>query len=398
VADAVVVGGGILGLCAALHLRELGAGKVVVVEREAAPGTQTTAAGAGFAAYWGGGEQGAELVAYGHAFYARLQAEDRQDVGVRRVGLLFPALSPNGMEFLREQERESRFVEGLRLLDGGETCAVAPIIAPGAVLGALYQPHAHQVPTTRVAAALARRLVAMGVEIRCTVDVHRAIVTGGRVSGVETSAGPIAAGMVINAAGAGARALGLRNGVHVAAAPLPESRFVTEPMSDLPAELPMLLFFERDLLYLRGEDGGLLVGAIERELDDGAPPQRAVERHERLARSFDDVIPILGRARPAARAYGFPTFTPDGGHIVGRTPGIDGYVVLCGCNESGVTHGPGLGRLAAQLALGRATEVDPSPYRVERFGRLSEAELRQRAKATYLRRRSEVSAAAQAHA
>jgi sarcosine oxidase subunit beta len=389
VADAVVVGGGILGLCAAFHLKELGVGEVVVLEREGAPGRQTTAAGAGFAAYWGGGEQGAAMVAYGHGFYSRLQEEAGEDLGVGRVGLLFPALSEAGVEFLREQHRDARFVDGVRMLDGEEACAAAPLLARASVLAALHQPDAHQVPTTRVAAALARRIEALGVEIRCGVEARYAIVTGGRVAGVETSEGTIVAGAVINAAGAGARVLGLRDRISIGAIPLPEARFVTEPFPELPEPLPMLLFFERDLLYLRGEGGGLLVGAIERALDHASPVAHALANHERLARESADVVPVLAGVRVATRAAGLPTFTPDGQHIVGPAPGLEGYFVLSGCNESGVTYGPALARLAARLVVGEAVDVDLDPYRVERFAGMSEDELRAGAKARYLGRHPE---------
>jgi glycine/D-amino acid oxidase-like deaminating enzyme len=386
-ADAVVVGGGILGLCAAFHLRELGAERVVLLERESATATQTTAAGAGFVSHWGGGELALETAPYGLSFYSRLQEEAAGDLGVRRVGLIFPALSERAMEFLRDQESQSRFEDASRLIDGDETCALARIIAPGAALGGLHQPDAHQVPTARVAAELSRRLVAMGVDVQVGVEVDRAMVSGGRVAGLETSAGLISTGAVINASGAGARALGLRNEIEIAAVGIPESRFLTEPIGELPDDLPMLLFYERDLLYLRGEAGGLLVGAIERELGgDSADGERALAGHVRLARGFAGVVPALGRARVAAGATGHPTFTPDGRPVIGPAPGVDGYIVLTGCNESGVTHGPGLGRLAARLVVDGATDADLSEYRVDRFDDLTEAELRGRAAATYLRR------------
>ena len=94
-ADVVVIGGGILGATAALHLADAGAGEVVLLEREPALGTQTTAAGAGFVGYWAG-ELEAELAGYGMRFYADLRDRSGGDLGVRQVGLLFPALSEPG--------------------------------------------------------------------------------------------------------------------------------------------------------------------------------------------------------------------------------------------------------------------------------------------------------------
>ena len=392
-----MVGAGILGLSAAVHLKEAGVDDVVVVERQPSAGSQTTAAGAGFVAHWGAAGA-VDLATYGMEFYDRLQDEAGADLGVRRVGLLFPALSPDGVEFLRARMVDWSSAPGIELVDADDALRLAPILAPGMVAAALHQPDAHQVPTNRIAVALTERLAQLGVDLRLGVDTRRALVTGGRVRGVETSDGDIPAGIIVNAAGASARALAARNGVSVAAVPILESRFVTEPILDLPPRLPMLLFFERDLLYLRGESDGLLVGAIERAMTDGSrvpledPPRtdalssHAVRAHERLARSCADVIPVLGRLSVASRSSGLPTFTPDGRHIAGEAAGISGYFVLAGCNESGVTYGPGLGRLIASLATGSDPMVDPAPYRVDRFERMSDHELRRDAEARYLGR------------
>jgi sarcosine oxidase, subunit beta len=397
-ADVVVIGGGILGATAALHLADAGAGEVVLLEREPALGTQTTAAGAGFVGYWAG-ELEAELAEYGMRFYADLRDRSGGDLGVRQVGLLFPALSEPGVEMLRQEyERELAFAPGVAMIDAAETVRMAPILAPDAVHGALLQPDAHQVNTVRVMAALAGELRAAGVDVRTGVAAEGAIVEGGRVAGVRTSEGPIAAGAVVNAAGAAARALGARDGVDIAAVPLLESRFTTEPIAGATADLPMMLFFERDLLYLREEAGGLLVGAIERAIgnrsrvDLDAPPRtaelsdHAAREHEQLARELADVIPALAGARVRERASGLPTWTPDGRHILGFAPGIKGYVVLAGCNESCVTHGPGLARIAAELVTTGACEADISAYRVDRFGVLDTDALQVAAEGQYLLR------------
>jgi sarcosine oxidase, subunit beta len=396
-AEVVVAGGGIMGASVALHLAELGAAPVVLLEREPALGTQTTRAGAGFVGYWAG-ELEAELARYGIEFYERLQEESGEDLGVRHVGLLFPALSEAGVEMLHEEEERERSFARVEFLDADEACRLAPLLTRETIYGGLYQPDGRQVPTRRVLAALSRRLAEAGVEVRTGVRARGVSRDGDRVVGVETTDGHIPAGVFVNAAGAGARGLALRDGVDVAAVPLLESRVLTEPLDAVTEGHPMLLFFERDLFYARTENGGLLVGAIERELGlssrvslaDPPPsaelPTHAADSHERLARELSDVIPALAQARVRERSSGLPTWTPDGRHILGQAPGLDGYVVLAGCNESGVTHGPGLARLAAELIVRGRIEADISPYRVDRFPALGEDELQRQAEAQYLAR------------
>jgi glycine/D-amino acid oxidase-like deaminating enzyme len=394
--DVVVAGGGILGACAALHLAEAGADQVVLLERESSLGTQTTAAGAGFVGYWAGALEG-ELAAYAMEFYGRLQDEEG-DLGIRQVGLLFPALSEAGVEMLRQEEEREREFADVHMLDADETCSLAPLLARETVAGGLFQPDGRQVPTGRIMEALSKRLRRVGVDVRSNTRALRAKVSNGRVVSVETSGGSIATGGFVNAAGAAARMLGAANGVNIAAVPLLESRVVTQPLHEATDEQPMLLFFERDLFYVRTEAGGLLLGAIERELGppsrvplDAPPrtaelPSHAAEGHERLARSLADVIPALARARVRERASGLPTWTPDGRHILGPAAEIEGYVVLAGCNECGVTHGPGLARIAADLVLGIPNDADIAPYRVDRFPRLSDERLQLEAERQYLAR------------
>jgi glycine/D-amino acid oxidase-like deaminating enzyme len=396
-AEIVVAGGGILGASTALHLAEFGASGVVLLEREPALGTQTTRAGAGFVGYWAG-ELEAELARYGIEFYERLQDESGEDLGVRHVGLLFPALSEAGVQMLHEEEERERAFAEVQFLNADEACRLSPLLARDRIHGGLFQPDGRQVPTRRVLTGLSRRLANAGVEVRTGVQALGVEVRGGRVIAVETSAGPIPAGAFVNAAGAGARALGLRDGIEIAAVPLLESRVLTEPLDEVTEGLPMLLFFERDLFYARTEDGGLLLGAIERELGPSSRvkladparsaelPEHAAENHERLARELSDVIPALAHARIRERSSGLPTWTPDGRHILGPAPGLDGYVVLAGCNESGVTHGPGLARLAAELILRGRTDADLSAYRVDRFADLAEPAMQAQAEAQYLAR------------
>src|SRR5947208_9853172 len=149
-ADVVVIGGGILGAAAAWHLADADAGEVMLLEREPALGTQTTSAGAGFVGYWAG-ELEAELAEHGMRFYGDLQERSGRDLGVRKVGLLFPALSEAGVEMLRQEfERELAFAPRVEMVDADQVLRMAPILAPGTVYAGLFQPDAYQVPTVPV--------------------------------------------------------------------------------------------------------------------------------------------------------------------------------------------------------------------------------------------------------
>src|SRR5699024_4755733 len=79
-----------------------------------------------------------------------------------------------------------------------------------------------------------------------------------------------------------------------------------------------------------------------------------------------EVFPSLSGQAPVTTIQGIPTYTADGNLYAGAIPAVPGLYVLAGDNESGVTHGPGMGRLVAELALGINPFVDPHSFRPDR--------------------------------
>ncbi|MEM9046520.1 MAG: FAD-binding oxidoreductase, partial [Pseudomonadota bacterium] len=59
--------------------------------------------------------------------------------------------------------------------------------------------------------------------------------------------------------------------------------------------------------------------------------------------------------------------TPDSLPLVGPSPKAPGIIFACGGQHLGLTMGPKVGRIAAGMATDRPTNIDTSPYRVERF-------------------------------
>ncbi|MBC8075792.1 MAG: FAD-binding oxidoreductase, partial [Chloroflexales bacterium] len=62
-----------------------------------------------------------------------------------------------------------------------------------------------------------------------------------------------------------------------------------------------------------------------------------------------------------------PTFTPDLRFVLDDAPGYEGLSVATGCQEAGVTHGPALGRMLAELATAGSTHWERDAFRLPRF-------------------------------
>lgn len=383
-ADVVVVGGGALGLSTALHLAEAGAGEVLVLERDGIA-QATSNAGAGFLAVWAAGHahdswgaEEAELERYGLHFYGGLAA-DGHEIGWRANGVMWVATTEAGWSEHIEPYAAHPEAPSAEVLERDEILALAPVLAADGVLRAVYQPAGARITARAASLAIATRARERGVRIDERRPVTRLLIDAGRVTGVETARGAVAAGVVVLAAGGWTNGLVAPHAPPLPMVPLVAARLITEPLG-VPETLPPLLFPEFAHLWVREEQGGLLFGASfearpRYEFADADPPERydqlpldGVVETRRVAAEAAHALPLLARAQSVTVAHGAPCYTPDLRGLVGPVPGIDRLFVTGGCNEAGITHGPGYGALVAALVTGAAPSVDPAPLDPGRFG------------------------------
>lgn len=379
-AGVVVIGGGVLGASAAVHLVDAGVDDVLLVERDG-EGQGTSAAGAGFIGEWAGswdprcGEEELAVERYGVRYYAALQA-DGHDVRYRANGNLFLA----GSEEMWETHcLRALAADGARHLAPDEVADITGgVVDAAALYGGVLHPRGGQVSAGFAARVLAGQFRDRGGRLSTRTPVRRILVEDGRVRGVETEREAVACDRVVLAAGAWANVLLRPLGVFLPMVPLVASRVVTEPL-DVPPTMPTIMVGEAPM-YAREELGGLLWGttftaAPRRSFVAEDPPERfdqlPLDGYEqmrvRLERSHA-MIPRLARARSATVAYGAPTYTPDGRGLLGEVPSVEGLYVMSGCNEAGVTHAPGFGRLIAELiAEGEPRLCSIDPMRLDRY-------------------------------
>jgi sarcosine oxidase subunit beta len=382
--EAVVVGGGILGASAALHLVEAGVSDVVLVERDGLA-QATSHAGAGFVGIWAQGYlppwkgEEVELERYGLEFYDRL-AQEGHEFDYKRNGNLWAATTEEALDRYLEPIANHEAVPDRQVLDPAEVEEVTGIIVAEAIHGGVLFPNGCQVSAPKATAAVAERFAKAGGRLEIRRPVSRVVVENGRVAGVETERGRVNAGIVILAAGAWTNVLLRELGVVVPMVPLVQSRIVTEPLG-VPPTMPTLMLQEFDFIWLREERGGLLWGssyelAPRNAFAEDDPPERfdhlpldGVLKVQEDGRRASLAIPVLGRYKSMTIAQGAPCYTPDLRGTVGPVPGVEGLFVVGGCNEAGVTHGPGYGKLVADLVVsGGSSLTDAEPFRPDRFG------------------------------
>lgn len=379
--DVVVVGGGILGCSTACELKQAGAGDVLVLDRDGVA-QATSNAGGGFVTLWGAfgaphwGVHEIALERYGLEIYRSL-AEQGHDIGYKKNGTLFPAASEDTWKWLSAVP-EAGLIE-TEVLDGRQIAEATGITVAEEVVGGVFTPDGCQVNAGPATAAMAANFARSGGRIQTRRPVTAIRTSGSRAIGVDTPWGPIDAGAVVVAAGAWTNQLLAGIGSWLPMVPLTASRITTAPLGVAP--MPSMLWADFSGLWIREEAGGLVFGAQYSaephfRFTGGSVPDRfdqlpldGFAEVQRFVRAASRVMPILGSDMSMTLAHGVPCYTPDKVGLVGAMPGADGLWVAAGCNEGGVTHGPGYGRVIADLLTeGTTTVTDADRLRVDRFG------------------------------
>ena len=192
----------------------------------------------------------------------------------------------------------------------------------------------------------------------------RALRPAGAVTGLETSAGQMAAEMVVIAAGSWslelARPLGLK-------LPLIAERGYHVTYADTGIALNHVLSeAERHFAVTPMEMGLRVAGTEELGLADDPPSWRRAEVLERHAR---DMFPNA-RLTDGTRWMGPRPGTPDSLPAIGPLPGFPNILIAAGHGHLGLTGGPNTGRIIAAIASGERLNLDLRPYAPNRFDRL----------------------------
>nr|WP_189879890.1 FAD-binding oxidoreductase [Streptomyces bluensis] len=365
-ARVVVIGGGVIGTSIAYHLARAGVPDVVLVERDELASGSTARAAGGVRAQFSD-ELNIQLGARSLEAFARFGEEPGHDIGLHRVGYLF---------LLSTEAEVAAFEAGVRLqntlgvpsrmLDPAEAQRLCPLITTDGLLAAAFSPddghctpeavvHGYAAGARRHGARVLRHCEATGIETR-----------GNTITAVTTSRGRIATDTVVCAAGPWSRAVGAMAGVDLPVEPLRRQIAVTEPVPDLPPDLPMTIDFASSF-YFHTEGPGLLVGMS----DPDETPGFATETHDRwiprLYEAMERRAPALLDLRRTGGWAGLYEISPDHNALIGEAGSCSRFLYATGFSGHGFLQGPAVGEVVRDLYLGRVPFVDISPLSVDRF-------------------------------
>ncbi|MFZ5789873.1 MAG: GcvT family protein [Pseudomonadota bacterium] len=356
-AQAVIVGGGIIGCSVAYHLTKLGWKDVMLLERKKLTcGTTWHAAGLVRAMLYSGNLT--RLARYSVELYKKLEQETGQATGFKQNGSISIATNEERWDELR---RGASLAHAFRVeaepITPKQVAEKYPLMNTSDLLGAIYFPHDGQCNPADTAMALAKGARMGGARIVEDCKVAGILTKDGRAVGVRTEDGQeIKAEVVVNCGGMWAREIGLMAGVAVPLHAAEHFYIVTEPMG-VPSSLPVM----RDMdacAYYKEDAGKLLIGAFEPQAKpwgmNGIPEDFCFDE---LPEDFDHFQPILEGAihrvpklaETGVRKFfnGPESFSPDQRYLLGPAPELKSFYVAAGFNSIGIQSAGGAGMALA---------------------------------------------------
>ena len=377
-AQVVIIGGGIIGASVAYHLAHLGWRDVVLIERDQLTSGTTWHAAGLMVTYGSTSETSTRMRMYTRDLYSRLEAETGLATGFDPIGFVELAGEPDRLEEYRRVAAFNRFC-GVEVheISPSEIADLFPLARTDDLLAGFYVPGDGRVNPVDATMSLAKGARQLGAQIVQGVTVQSVRSADGRVTGVDTDAGPIECEYVVNCAGMWARQLGEKSGVAIPLQAAEHYYLITEPMAGIDPSWPVIED-PANFGYYREETGGLMIGLFEpvcAPWNVGAIPDGS--SFLSLPPDWDRMGPYVEQAMrrvPAAAEAGIRTFfcgpesfTPDLSPIVGEAPELAGYFVAAGMNSIGILTGGGLGKVVAEWIVNGRPDADVTGFNVDRM-------------------------------
>lgn len=368
-ADAVVIGGGVIGMTIARALALRGVERVTLIER-ARLGAEASNAAAGMLAPQAEAnradaffELACESRALYPAFAEALREETGTDIELERTGTLYLAFSESDEEeIIKRYDWQTRAGLPVERLSSEDVWRLEPSVS-ARTRAALRFPLDVQVENRRLIAALATSLEMLGVRMHIETDAKSLLIERGRVEGVETSDGKVYAPVVVVACGAWTSFVG-------------PSDKATPTVSIEPVRGQMLCFesiarLVRHIIYSpRGYivprlDGRLLAGSTTEHA--GYDKNVTAEGINTITTNALEIAPAIGNLPLVDSWAGLRPRSEDDLPVLGERHDVQGLFYATGHYRNGILLAPITGELIADQITNDVMPPQLEAFSPDRF-------------------------------
>lgn len=373
-ADVVIIGGGIVGSSIAWHLTTAGCKNVLVVERESSQGKGSTGKSMGGVRAQFSTEVNIQMSLYSIPFYAHFEETLGHPSGYRGQGYLFAATRESHLAYLRANfERQKALgLETVRLLSAEEIADMLPQLRSDDIVGGSFCSTDGFVDPYSAMTGFMSRAAEQGTNLWKKTEVTGIALDQRGICRVETTRGPVATRIVVNAAGAWAAQVARLAGVELPVQPLRRMLVPSEPFEDFPHSSPMVIDMSNGF-HFRPEGRGFLLAWNDPEETPGYKTDFEPAFIEKILTRAADRVPVFENlaVNPKRAWAGLYEMTPDHHAILGPVPGVAGFFLANGFSGHGVMHAPATGKIVADLILRGKTGVvnDAAVLGFDRFAR-----------------------------
>lgn len=382
-ADVIVVGSGVIGSSVAYNLTKKGA-KVILLEGETL-GCGSSSACDGFVILQSKSPGPHLTMALAsEVLYRTLPEELDWNIGYTHCGGMIVIERPEELEamkiFMSKQQSLGLDVE---LLNKNEARSLEPALASH-IVGATVSTRDAQVNPMYLVNGYINAAVRKGLAVYKNMPVTNIDVKDGKVIGVSTSSEKFGANAVVCCGGVKTPELMSKIGIDIPIKPRRGQLIITEPVAPLIKHVmlcsryiaakyhPELLENAHDDAVRLGvgmaleqtAEGGLLIGSTREFVGFNKNVTeigvRTVLTH--AAR----IVPALKKIRMVRTFAGLRPYTPDGKAFIGAVPNFEGLYLAAGHEGDGIAYSPITGKSVAELIVDGKTEVDLSPFAVNR--------------------------------
>ncbi len=383
-AQAVVIGGGVVGCSVLYHLTKAGWRDVVLVERSQLTSGSTWHAAGGMHTL-NGDPNVAKLQQYTIELYAEIERISGQSCGLHLTGGVSLADTPERVQWLKMVQARGRYL-GMEteLISVKEAKALFPLLEEKYFVGAMYDPVEGHVDPSGVTQAYAKSARLQGAEVYQNNRVLELVQHADGAWDVVTEHGTIHTRHVVNAGGLWAREVGRMVGLELPVLAMEHMYLLTEDMPEVKAineSTGKEVLHAKDFageIYMRQERGGMLMGTYERNCVPWAAKNTPWDfGHELLPPDLERIAPSLEegfRHFPAFENTGIRqvingpfTFAPDGNPLVGPVHGLKNYWCACAV-MAGFSQGGGVGLALANWMVDGDPGFDVWAMDVARYG------------------------------
>jgi sarcosine oxidase subunit beta len=372
-ADAVVIGGGIVGTATAFWLAKAGFDVVLVEMRDGLSTLTTPASAECFRAQFAEPAMAALAMPSIEMFenFDEVIGIPGYRISIKQQGYLFLTDDPQTVPDLKENvaQQHKLGVTDSAYLERDEILARFPFVSP-AVMAATFRQRDGWLSCHETTQGFAK-----GCSARFFINTKATgIQTDDKgVCGVQTNRGNLQTRIVVNAAGPFAGEIGRMVKQDLPLEPVRRQKVYIRTSVKIPPEAPFTVDVNNNS-YWRPEPGGVIIGWVDSDEPVSAPSEKvhtdwefpaiALDKVRRLTPFFEAVAKTV-RQPDMTTSAGHYVYTPDDQPLIGPVPEVPGFYVNCGY-WAGVMLSPAAGKRIADLVTGR---LDPkeNPLRPTRF-------------------------------